>query len=296
MNSGEFNFGGSLVRGDMAEDIIPALTAAAVVRGSNPVVVPMPSGVYTKSKITQGSTSSYTGETQTASTSRMQTGMITLTAKKLVTLVPMSNSLLRRADPRSFEMLSQQMFRDAAAREDLAFIRGDGTANTPKGFRNLALAANILTMTGSVTATTVQTDISLLITAIYAKNVMPVRPTWIMSMRVREYLSNLKDNGQKVYPSIEETNTLKGHPIRVSNQIPNNLGGGTESEVYLVDMGYTLLGDTEDYSLEMFDGATYTDGVTTFNGVQTDESLVRLIGEHDIGNRRSYRRNMGGLR
>ncbi len=284
MNSTEFTYGGAFIQGDMGEDIIPALTAAAVVRGSNPQMVPMPSGSYTQRKLTQGSTAQYIGENEAGSTSRPTTGIIQLTAKKLITTVPFSNSLIRRADTMSFEMIGNQMMRDAAAREDLAFIRGLGTANTPKGFRYIAPTANVLTMTGSVSATTVQTDISRMVTAIYGQNVLPVRPTWIMPLRVREYLSNLKDNGQKVYPSIDETNTLKGHPIRVSNQIPTTLGGGTnETEVYLVDMGYVLIGDTYDYTLDTFDGATYTDGSNTVYAVQQDESVVRLIGEHDMG-------------
>jgi HK97 family phage major capsid protein len=284
MNSGEFTYGGSFIQGNMGEEIIPALTAAAVVRGSNPQMVPMPSGSYTQRKLTQGSNAQYVGETGLASTSRPTTGILQLTAKKLVTVVPFSNSLIRRADTMTFEMLGNQMMRDASAREDLAFIRGDGTANTPKGFRNLAASANVLNMTGSVSATTVQTDISRMITAIYGQNVSPIRPTWFMPLRVREYLANLKDNGQKVYPSIEESNTLKGHPIKVSNQIPTTLGSGTnEAEVYLVDMGYTLIGDTYEFTLDTLDGATYYDGSGTVYAAQQDESIVRLIGEHDIG-------------
>jgi hypothetical protein len=77
--------------------------------------------------------------------------------------------------------------------------------------------------------------------------------------------------------------SLFGIPLFTTTQIPVNLGGGSESEMYLVDMSQVIIGDSLAPVVEFFDNGTYNNnaGVLT-SGISTDSTVIRLKQEHDI--------------
>jgi hypothetical protein len=82
-----------------------------------------------------------------------------------------------------------------------------------------------------------------------------------------------------------------GIPFFASTQIPNNLTVGTStdtSEVYLVNMAETIIGENQDLVIDVSDQATYTtDGGTTWvSAFQNNQSLFRAVLRHDIAHRR----------
>ena len=106
--------------------------------------MPMPRGTMTLPRQNQAATATYGNETTAIPVSQPQVGNIVATYKKLLAMVPISNDLLRFSDPSADSMVRDDLTAVLARREDLAFIRGDGTNDSPKGFKSFALAAQTI--------------------------------------------------------------------------------------------------------------------------------------------------------
>lgn len=275
--------GGYLVDTSYSRDFIELLRPRVVIRRLGARSVPMPDGNLTMRKQTAGTQAAYVGERVPAPTTDMQVGQLTMSAKKLMALVPITNQLIRRAAWGVDAMVRDDLLSSAAVKEDQQFTRGVGSATAPTGLRNLTAAANVLTMTASPDLVTVTSDLGRLMLAVKNANVPMLNCGWIMSPRVREFLAGLRDgNGNIVYPSIEANGTLKGYEIGETTSVPDNLGtGGDESELYFADFSQFLIGDTYQVALAASDTAAYDDGGTIRAAFSNDETVVRLIQEHD---------------
>lgn len=275
--------GGYLVDTDYSRDFIDLLRPRVVIRSLGARSVPMPDGNLTMRKKTAGTQAGYVGERVPAPTTDMQVGQLTMSAKKLMALVPITNQLIRRAAWGVDQMVRDDLLESAAVKEDQQFLRGVGSATAPTGIRNLIAAANVLTMTAAPDLVKVTSDLGRLMLAVKNANVPMLSCGWIMSPRVREFLAGLRDgNGNVAYPSIEANGTLKGYKIGETTSVPDNLGAGTnESELYFGDWSQFLIGDTYQIALAASDTAAYDDGGTIRAAFSNDETVVRLIEEHD---------------
>ena len=104
--------GGYIVPPDYVAEIIELLRPASVVRTSDPRVIPMPRGTLTLPGQASAATASYGTETGVIATSQPVINEIVASYKKLKALVPVSNDLLRYADPAA----------DAFVRDDLVKV------------------------------------------------------------------------------------------------------------------------------------------------------------------------------
>ena len=275
--------GGYLVDTDYSRDFIQLLRPRVVIRRLGARSVPMPDGNLTMRKQTAGTQAGYVGERVPAPTTDMQVGQLTMTAKKLMALVPITNQLIRRASWGVDQLVRDDLLASAAVKEDQQFLRGAGSATSPTGIRYLIAAGNVLPMTANPSLLTVSSDLARLTLAVKNANVPMTNCGWVMSPRVREYLANLRDgNGNIVYPSIEANGTLKGYPIAETTSVPDNLGAGVnESELYFGDWSQFLIGDTYQITLAASDQAAYDDNGTIRAAFSNDETVIRLIEEHD---------------
>ncbi|KKL70473.1 hypothetical protein LCGC14_2104520, partial [marine sediment metagenome] len=67
------------------------------------------------------------------------------------------------------------------------------------------------------------------------------------------------------------------------DQIPNTLGGGSnESEIYFQEFTEAVIGEALGMMVEVFPGGAYNDGSQIISGISTDETVIRLITEHDF--------------
>jgi hypothetical protein len=85
-----------------------------------------------------------------------------------------------------------------------------------------------------------------------------------------------------------ERGTFNGYPVRITQQIPTNLVMTTftkASEVYFVDMADFVIADTYNVVVDASDVAAYNDGVSMVSAFQRDQSLFRVIAEHDCNMR-----------
>lgn len=274
--------GGYLVDTAYSRDFIGLLRPRVVIRNMGARSVPMPDGNLTMRKQTGSSTAGYVGERTPAPVTDLTVGDLKMTAKTLRALVPITNQLIRRASFGVDAMVRDDLVTSAAIKEDQQFLRGTGSATAPAGLRSLLLAGNVLTMTANPTLTTVTNDLGRLRLRVINANVPMAKCGWIMSPRTKLFLETLRDgNGNIAFPSVEN-GTLYGYPIGVSTSVPDNLGaGGNESEIYFGDFEQFLIGDTYQVTLAASTEAAYDDNGTMRSAFSNDETVIRLIEEHD---------------
>ncbi|MFN3387446.1 MAG: phage major capsid protein [Allosphingosinicella sp.] len=274
--------GGYLVDTAYSQDFIALLRPRVVIRNMGARSVPMPDGNLTMRKQTGGTTAGYVGERDPAPVTDITVGQLSMTAKTLRALVPITNQLIRRAAFGVDAMVRDDLVTSAAIKEDQQFLRGVASATAPAGLRNLIVAGNVLAVTAGGTLETVTSDLGRLRLKVIAANVPMAKCGYIMSPRTAMFLENLRDgNGNKAFPEVAE-GRLGVYPIGITTSVPDNLGAGTnESEIYFGDFEQFLIGDTHQVTLAASDTAAYDDNGTIRSAFSNDETVIRLIEEHD---------------
>ncbi len=292
LQAGTADAGGFLVAPEFSAEVIELLRPRSVVRSLNPTTLPMDQGSLSIPKLTGGATAAYTGEGQNIGSSEQTTGMLDLVWKKLAALVPISNDLLRfsTTSPNADAVVRDDIVMALALREDLAFIRGDGLSGTPKGFRNWAPAANILTVNATVNLANITIDLSTLVLALEEANVRMIRPGWMMAPRTKQFLMTIRDgNGNFAFREEMLAGNLWGWPFRTTTQIPINLAvtGTNESEIYFADFADAVIAEASEIIIDASPNAAYFDSGTSavVSSFSRDESVIRAISRHDFGMR-----------
>lgn len=276
--------GGFTVTEDVLPGVLELLRPKAVVRSLGATTIPMPNGNLTQNRLTSGTGFQYIGENKPAPVTSAKGGQMKLSAKKGAALLPISNDLIRFGG-NSFDVaVRNDLVRAVAQGEDIAFIRNNGTAYSPRGLRWLANAVNVIAANATVNLQNVTNDIGKLWLALRRANIQFTNPGFIFSPRTEYYLMNLRDSiGNFVFRAEMMTGKLFNYPYRVTTQIPENLTDGTQSEVYFVDFGEVVIGETMAMTFDISQEASYVDGSgTTVSAFQNDQTLVRVLVEHDI--------------
>lgn len=279
--------GGYIVPEQYSADIIPLRRAATVVRSAGPRTVPLPNGILNLPKITAGASGFYVGENTAPTVSQPTFGGVTLTAKKLMALVPISNDLIRMSNPAADATVRDDLVRALAVTEDLAFLRGDGVSPTsPKGLRYWAPAANITASAGTSLAN-MTTDLGQAFVTLMNNNVPMVNWRWLMAPRSYKALALIQNtNGFFVFQQeMTVSRTLLGYPFSVTSSIPINLTVGANSdtsELYLVNFDDCTIGDNMGLMIDASQEASYTVGTTVIPAYPADQTLIRAITEHDF--------------
>lgn len=296
LNSVVTGEGGALIPQDFMADLIELLRASTAVRGANPMEVGMPMGNLTIPRLAGGATAAYQAELDDIQVSQERFDDVNFVAKKLTAMVPVSNDLIRRAPIGVEEIVRDDLVQTIARREDLAFLRGDGTDKGPVGMRYLALPANVITV-AAMPATPQPGD---QLTAILAgasaailqlQNGMSrmIRPVWMMAPTIARFIGTARDQVGGFYFKDEiAQGRFEGYPLRTTQQIPTNLVMGTNTkatEIYFVDMADFVIADTYNVVVDASDVAAYNDGVSMVSAFQRDQSLFRVIAEHDCNMR-----------
>ena len=296
LNSGVTGEGGALIPQDFMADLIELLRAMTAVRGANPMEVGMPMGNLTIPRLAGGATAAYQNELDDISISQERFDDVNFVAKKLTAMVPVSNDLIRRSPIGVEEIVRDDLVQTIARREDLAFIRGDGTDKGPVGLRHLVQASNLITVTAMPATpapgdqlTAILSGASAAILALQNGMSRMIRPTWIMAPTIARFISLARDQVGGFYWKDEiERGMWEGYPIRLTQQIPTNLvmGANTKaSEIYFCDMADFVIADTYNVVVDASDVAAYNDGTNMVSAFQRDQSLFRVISEHDCNMR-----------
>ncbi|HIC6969742.1 TPA: phage major capsid protein [Salmonella enterica subsp. enterica] len=279
--------GGALVPQNMRNEVIELLRDRTIVRKLGARSIPLPNGNLSIPRLAGGSTAGYVGEGKDVKASGASFDDVKLSAKTLICMVPVSNQLIGRAGFAVEQIILGDIISGIATREDKAFLRDDGTNDTPKGMKKVAEE-------NSRTLEWVGTDYSLnaidawldsMVLKVLDGNSNMLSSGWGMSNRSYIKLQGLRDgNGNKVYPEMAQ-GMLKGYPVLRTSAVPTNLGtAGNESEIYFADFSDVLIGEDGKMVVDFSREASYIDAdgqmVSAF---ARNQSLVRVQMDHDIG-------------
>ena len=296
LNSSVTGEGGALIPQDFMADLIELLRATTAVRGASPMEVGMPMGNLTIPRLAGGATAAYQNELDDIAVSQERFDDVNFVAKKLTAMVPVSNDLIRRSPIGVEEVVRDDLVQTIARREDLAFMRGDGSDKGPIGMRNLCMAANRITVAAMPATpapgdqlTAILAGASAAILALQNGMSRMIRPTWFMAPTIARFIALARDQVGGFYWKDEiERGMWEGYPIRLTQQIPTNLVVSTYtkgSEIYFCDMADFVIADTYNVVVDASDVAAYNDGVSMVSAFQRDQSLFRVIAEHDCNMR-----------
>ncbi len=313
--------GGFIVPPDYMNEIIELLRPMAVVRAAGPRVIPMPRGTMTLPGQASAATANYGNDRSTATQSQQTLNQIVATFKKLLALVPVSNDMMRYADPAVDALVRDDLVKVLGLAEDLAFMFGAGTADSPMGFLGFAnrwvsrqggtpgnwltganstlavnaadpantTGGNFITSNETYTLATVAAELGGAVNRLDTANVTDTRRVWFMNPRSYNYLYNVQNSlGAYVYRDELNKGTLLSYPVRKSTQIGTNYYDATGAQttcsfVFLVEMDEAMILDSMSLELAVSREGSYVDaGGTARSAFQADESIIRAIAEHDF--------------
>ena len=285
MAAGDATAGGFLVPPQYSQEVIEFLRARTVVRRLGARSLPMPTGTVKMPKLSGGATSYYLGENTNATISQPALSQLTLSFKKLITMVPVSNDLLRYSSPGADAIVRDDTVNAMRVREDSAFIRDTGSDQAPKGLRYWAHPDHILTMTATPSIQDTFTDLGRLVQLLLDANIPMISPAWIMAPRTEMFLKTLiNSNGVPVFLPEMVGGRLWGFPYGVTTGVPVNVGtSSNKSELFLVDMAQVIIGEAMNLIVDASQEAAYHDGTTVQAAFSLDQTVVRAIAEHDLG-------------
>lgn len=276
MMATNMDLGGVLIPSVLSMDYTELLRPASIVRRLGAVVLSMPSGNYEIPKVTQGSTAYYQEEGGNITPSKLKTGVGRLIFKKLTALVPVSNDLVRLASVGADQIVRDDLIRAQSQRENQAFLRDDGTLGGPKGLLYWCAGANKFAANGTVSLANTVTDLGKMVLKLMNNNIPMTRPAWMFSPQTWNYLMTVQ-NGQGFFSFRDEMQrgTLWGWPFAMTTAIPT-------TEMYLVDMADTVIGESLQPRVDASTEAAYHDGTNVVAAFSKDQTVIRVIAEHDF--------------
>lgn len=312
LNTSQGSAGGFIVPPDYMNEIIELLRPRAVVRAAGPRNIPMPRGTLTLPGQGSAATAGYGPEGGRIASSQQSLNSIVATYKKLTALVPVSNDMMRYADPAVDAFVRDDLVKVIALAEDQAFILGDGTRDTPRGYLSFAqgyaaslggtagafvigassstaaAGGNFITSTANYTLATVAAELGGAVNRLDTANVVASKRVWFMHPRSYNYLYNVQNSlGVYVYRDELSKGTLLGYPVMRTTQIGINYSDAGSNKdcsfVFLVEMDEDLLLDSMQLELAVSREGSYVDSATgqTISAFQNDQTIIRAIAEHD---------------
>ncbi|HGE8284241.1 TPA: phage major capsid protein [Serratia marcescens] len=280
--------GGALVPQNMHSEVIELLSARTIVRKLGARSMPLPNGNMSLPKMSGGAQAHYIGEGKAAKSSESKFGDVKLSAKTMIALVPISNQLIGRAGFNVEQLVLEDILTAIAVREDKAFMRDDGSSDTPKGMKAVATTAGrTIKWTGDPVLDAIDQYLDNIMLMAMDSNSNMIKCGWGMSNRSYMKLYGLRDgNGNKVYPEMGLARPmLKGYPIERTSAIPQNLGAGSnESEIYFADFNDVVIGEDGIMKIDFSKEATYPDAEgNMISAFTNNQSVIRVVTEHDIG-------------
>lgn len=277
--------GGALVPQQFVADLIELLRAATVVRRAGARTIDMATGNLTVPRLAGGATSAYMDELDDIGVSQETFDDLQFNAKKLTTLVPVSNDLIRRASMSVDQIVRDDLTASASRREDLAFLLGAGSLKDPIGMLNMGGA---VVVGGAATLVGAINTLQALELTLKNGNSRMIKPVWIFHPSVEAFLKGLTNEvGGYFFRDEMNTGKLSGYDYYTTTQLPTNLQtDGKGSYIFFVDMADILIGDAYTADIEVsYEGAYKgTDGEMV-SAFQRDQTIFRIIREHDIQTR-----------
>lgn len=262
--------GGFLVPTEFRAEIVAKLLKAAVIRPRT-TVIPMGRDKMEVPADANNVAAAWTAENAALTESNPTLAQIILNTNKLTGLSKMSRELFADSAINVVDYVTGLFARKFAAEEDKAFMTGSGSGQ-PKGIRQYTV-----TSLAQLAAALTGDDIIKLFYTLPSQ--YRANAVWILHNDVIKLVRLLKDSNNR-YLWTDGMNdapaTLLGRPVLEQNDIPVNLGVGTnESEIWFGDLSYYLIGDRQTIEVE-----STTEGAGAFENHQVAVKVFeRLDGQ-----------------
>jgi len=292
--------GGYLVPGEFDTDIIRLVEERGVFR-VNTRVTPMGQDTLSFSRRTGGTTAYFVGEATALTASDMTFDLVTLVAKKLGVIVPMSNELGDDAIVSVADMLAQDIAYAFADKEDECGFNGDGTSTyggvvgvrqqlIDQAFNGTAsdadatraAAAGLVRYgTGQEFSNIGMDDITALIGRLptYAEAGAKFYMSKIVWSYLLDMLADAGGNTMQTLASGPAGREFLGYPVVISSVMPKTDTAVNQVCILLGDLRQAAtFGDRHRNSMAMSDSA-YVGSSSMF---ETDQIAIRGIERFDI--------------
>lgn len=285
LSQGTDSAGGYIVPNQYLPELIELLRSNTVVQQMGATVMDGLTGSPVQiPRQTGGVSGSWVGENAAISDEDQTFDELTLTPKQASSMTKMSNRLLRLSNPSAEGIVRRDLALAIARLIDLAALRGSGSSNEPEGIVNVS-GINTVTKTP---ATIAYADLQACITALDEDNALRGSLGWVFHPAIREDIANLLDanNNPLFVPLAQAGNvqtqreggvvsSLLGYPWATTTQLPTNLGGGTETEVFFCNWDELIIAH--------WGGLELMASQETSDAFEKNQTWVRIIYETDIG-------------
>jgi HK97 family phage major capsid protein len=286
-----FASGGATLEPGFMEEVIEYLRAETVVRRLGAMSIELINDSMSIPYISTGASSGYVAEGAATNATTLEFGQLHFSARKILALVPISNDWLRAPGAGAIggaTMVGNDIAESVSVTEDSAFIRGLGAAGSPKGLRYQAISGNVNAQTkagGTVTVAEAGYDLSRLQYYPKSNNVRIKNGAYIFSPRTWLALITGRDgNSNLIWAPEMAAGTLLGQKFAETTSVPDNLGGGSDSEIIFASMATCVIAEAMNLTVDLLANVTYVNSSgTVVSGASQDESAVRVIAKHDFG-------------
>jgi HK97 family phage major capsid protein len=276
LNEGTDSAGGYLVPVEHSTQLIEMLRARAAVRAAGATVIPMTSDTLQVPAQTNGATAYWVAENSAITASQQTWDQVQLQAKKLAALTKLSAELFEDSDPGVERLVMADLARVLALEEDIKFLRGDGSGNTPTGLENLAGVTVDTSTLGTDGGTPTFDHLADMLYALDAANVPTEGRGWLVHPRTVNTLRQIKDSNNAYLwadpAQAGDPPTLWGYPVFTTTGIPINETQGANSDASTIVLGHWpdfLIGQRKALELRASDAAG--------NAFEYDQVFIRAI-------------------
>lgn len=234
--------GGYLVPAEQSNQVIELLCSKSLfLQGeANRLVTffPMASDILHIPKLAGGVTVSWIGENSQISDNTPSFGQITLVAKKMATLVKISNELLQDSDPQVDAIIRDDIARAMANEVDRVVLEGSGVGSQPLGLANVP----DVTKTALNAAPTYDNLVDAVNRVLVADVEQDDTWEWIYHPRDLATIRKIEDPaGQYIWTGTDglgrqlagpNPDTILGYPYRMTTQIAIDTANNNETRMF----------------------------------------------------------------
>lgn len=238
LSVGTATAGGHLVATQLlAGSFIEFLRPRSAVLQMNPTVLSGLVGNVDVPRQTGGSTAGFVSEGSNIGESQPTFDKVSLTPKTVGVRTDVTRKLMLQSTPAILGVVRKDIADGIATLLDVVTINGSGTAPTPRGVLNQSGIGSV-TWTATNALTKYQSVIALL-TALASANADSATSGFITTPEVRAALMSVYPDagaGSSIWSATRDADgrsSLLGYPAVVTNNVPKNLGGGTNEHALI---------------------------------------------------------------
>lgn len=283
----------ALLPAAVSSQVVELLRPETAFLKGGPKKIEFVNGKFQSIRVVSGTSASYVGEGAKKPVTDAQFETFQMTPKKLAAIVLITKEAKKWSVPSIADWIRDDLRRSMSQKIDLTAFFGVGSPTAPTGIFNLPNVPQFNVEAVSPTAPTLAEVDAVARRMILSLTVANISASpkwaWLMNYKTLEYLKSMRvgdNDGAYAFPDLHKENpTFKGFRVLVTNQVPGNLGTGSdESYLGLIDFRYVLFGEEQGIEFSVSTEATIDiDGNGTLVHL-FQQNMEAILGEaeHDF--------------